>query len=50
MDTSTDRDNRIIQIKSEIFDLQIKYGQIRQEIEIKLKELNELNKNESIGP
>jgi len=47
MDNSVDRDNSIITLKSQIFDLQIAYGKIRQDIETKLKELNELNKNES---
>jgi methyl coenzyme M reductase subunit D len=45
MDNSSDRDNHIITLKSQIFDLQIQYGKIRQEIETKLKELNELSKN-----
>jgi len=45
MDNSVDRDNSIITLKSQIFDLQIAYGKIRQAIEDKLKELNELNKN-----
>ena len=45
MDNSVDRDNLLNKIKAEIFDLQIAYGKIRQEIETKLKELNELNKN-----
>jgi len=44
MDNSIDRDNLLNKIKAEIFDLQIQYGKIRQDIEIKLKELNELNK------
>ena len=42
MDNSIDRDNSIITLKSQIFDLQIQYGKIRQDIETKLKELNEL--------
>jgi len=40
-------EEKTILLKSQIFDLQIQYGKIRQDIEIKLKELNELNKNES---
>ena len=47
MDNSVDRDNKLNALKASIFDLQIAYGKIRQDIETKLKELNELNKNES---
>jgi hypothetical protein len=43
---SEDAKDKIIFLKSTIFDLQIQYGKIRQEIEIKLKELNDLNKKE----
>ena len=38
--------DEIIKLKAEIFDLQIKYGLIRKEIEEKLKELNELKQKE----
>lgn len=36
---------KIMILKAEIFDLQIAYGKVRQEIENKIKELNELNKD-----
>ena len=37
----------ITKLKAEIFDLQIKFGVIRKEIEEKLRELNELIKDEN---
>jgi hypothetical protein len=46
MDNSIDRNIVTNRIKAEIFDLQIQYGKIKQEIETKLKELNDLNKKE----
>lgn len=38
------KEEKIILLKSQIFDLQIKFGVIRKEIEDKLRELNELIK------
>jgi len=39
-------EDKIIILKAEIFDLQIKFGVIRKELEEKLQKLNELLKNE----
>jgi len=39
-------EDRITQLKAEIFDLQVTYGQIRKAIEDRINELNKLaNKN-----
>ena len=35
--------DKATELKAELFDLQIKTAQIRQQMEIKMKELNELN-------
>ena len=45
-----EKEDKIIRLKAEIFDLQVQYGLIRNEMEGKIKELNILNGKTELPP
>lgn len=44
-----DKEDRILRLKAELFDLQLKVAQIRQEMQVKIDILNDLMKGDNGG-